>query len=165
MSSSPEFEPETLYYYYPPLIFRPPPRWLLQLDPFLPGERTVQELLEEVYVALQNDLRRLATMGIRAILEHVMIDKVGDHGTFGSNLNAFEEKGFVSKSQRAILESVLEAGHATIHRAFSPSPGELVALIDITENVIESIYLNELRVAKVAGKVPPRGAKRQEPGA
>ncbi len=151
--------------YYPPRSFRPLPRWLSQLDPFLPGERTVQELLEEVYVALQNDLRRLATMGIRAILEHVMIDKVGDHGTFGRNLNAFEEKGFVSKSQRAILVSVLEAGHATIHRAFSPSPDELVALIDITENVIESIYLNELRVAKVAGKVPPRGAKRQEPRA
>jgi hypothetical protein len=94
-----------------------------------------------------------------------MIDKVGDCGTFKSNLDAFEQQGFVSQSQRTVLASVLEAGHATIHRAFSPSRQELVALIDITENVIESIYLNELRAAKIAGKVPPRGAKKQEPGA
>jgi len=127
----------------------------------LGSNSSVPDLLQEIYVAIQNDSLRLAVMGIRALLEHVMIDKVSDRGTFQKNLDAFEEQGFVSKSQRTILESVLEAGHATIHRAFSPSRDELVALIDITENVIESIYLNELRAARIAGKVPPRGAKKQ----
>src|SRR5262249_25547844 len=55
-------QPEVDTRYYPPLIFRPLPRWLLQLDTFLPSERTIEELLKEIYVALQNDLRRLAAM-------------------------------------------------------------------------------------------------------
>lgn len=67
-------------------------------------------------MALQHDLPALAVMGIRALLEAVMISKAGDHGTFSENIAEFEKLGYVSKLQRARLETILEAGHATIHR-------------------------------------------------
>jgi hypothetical protein len=113
-------------------------------------------------VALQNDSLRLAAMGIRALLEHVMVEKVGDQGSFKNNLDAFESQGFISKSQRMVMEPVLEAGHATMHRSFKPTQSHLVALIDITENIIESIYINQLRALEISKTVPPR-AKKQNP--
>src|SRR5208283_841274 len=42
-------------------------------------------IMKEVYIALQNNSRRLCAMGIRATLEHTMIDKIGDHGKFVIN--------------------------------------------------------------------------------
>jgi hypothetical protein len=139
--------------YYPPATFRKEPRWISEL---MWGNDFITDLLKEIYVSLRNDSSRLAVMGIRALLEQVMVDKVGDQGTFKQNLDKFESEGFVSKSQRTVLEPVLEAGHATIHRSFKPSKRDLVSLIDVAENIIESIYVNETRVAEIRTKVPTR---------
>jgi len=119
----------------------------------------VGDCIKEIYIALRNQSLRLAVMGIRALLEQIMIDKVGDQGSFKENLDAFEEKGFVSKSQRVILEPVLEAGHATMHRAFKPTKADIGTLMDITENIIESIYINEHRASKLSKRVPKRSRK------
>src|SRR5690242_4293164 len=52
--------------YFPPAISRPPPEWFTSLSDELDDEdQFVQKLLQEVYVAVQNDLPRLATMGVR----------------------------------------------------------------------------------------------------
>ena len=95
-------------------------------------------------------------MGIRALIESVMIDKIEDQGSFYKNLTAFESEGFVSKSQRSVLEPVLEAGHATIHRSFNPSREDIVTCLDVAEGIIEAIYINEDRAAALSRKVPPR---------
>ncbi|WP_371851449.1 DUF4145 domain-containing protein [Duganella sacchari] len=44
-----------------------------------------------MYVAISSSALRLATLGVRALLEHVMIEKVGDNGSFKKNLEAFEQ--------------------------------------------------------------------------
>ena len=141
---------------YPPSIFRPPPRWHTQLKDYPEGERINKSLLSEVYVSLQNNLRQLAAMGIRSILEHLMIDKVGDQGSFLKNMKSFEEAGFVSAKQREFLEIALEAGHASIHRSFKPSKEDLITLIDIAESTIESAYLHEDKITKLKSRIPPR---------
>ena len=149
--------PRTNIQYYPPATFRQEPRWLQELFFAIPAaDRSVLELLQEIYVALQNDSLRLATMGIRALLEHVMVEKVGDQGSFKNNLDTFESQGFISRLQRMVIEPVLEAGHATMHRSFKPKQSHLVTLIDITENIIESIYINQLRASEISKTVPPR---------
>jgi hypothetical protein len=95
-------------------------------------------------------------MGIRALLEHVMISKVGDKGTFKNNVQAFRDAGFLSPTQQSFLEAVLEAGHATMHRAYEPSKDDLVTLMDIAEATMESVYLHEKRVRELRRMVPRR---------
>lgn len=146
--------------FYPPESYRSEPKWLNDLFWTLPLDNNfVGEFIEEIYVALRNKSLRLAVMGIRALLEQVMIDKVGDHGTFKGNLNAFEANGLISRSQRAVLEPVLEAGHATMHRAFKPTTSDVGRLMDIAESIIESIYINEHRASELAKRVPRRAKK------
>ena len=78
------------------------------------------------------------------------------------NLDAFQSEGFVSKSQRSVIEPVLEAGHATMHRSYKPSRNEVVACLDVSESIIESIYINESRAKQISKKVPPRKTGRKD---
>lgn len=143
--------------YYPPAIFRPSPRWFTELRRVLSKEdRVVHALLGEIYVALQNDLPRLATMGVRALLEHIMVSKAGDRGTFAKNMDEFEKLGFVSKQQRKRLDAILEAGHATMHRAYEPETEDVVTLLNVTEHIVETVFLHEKAVERLKGKIPPR---------
>jgi|SRR6185312_5555838 len=145
---------------YPPASFRREPRWLTDLMWALPIDNNfVGDFIKEIYVALRNKSLRLAVMGIRALLEQIMMDKVGDNGSFKNNLDAFEQGGFVSHGQRMVLEPVLEAGHATMHRAFKPTSMDVGHLMDITESIIESIYINARRASELSKRVPLKSKK------
>jgi len=143
--------------YYPPAVFRPEPRWFSELWLALPvDEHYVRQLLKEIYIALQNDQRTLAAMGIRGLLENIMIARVGDQKSFGAHLAAFENAGHVSRTQRERLETILEAGHAAMHRLYTPSKNDLITLVDIAESIVESVYIHERKVQSLKKNIPPR---------
>ena len=143
--------------YFPPQTFRREPFWLLTLRHDDPEPlRAVSELLLEVYKALRTDSPRLAAMGIRALTEHVMIDKVGDNGTFKENLQKFLDQGFISSVQKRYLESVIELGHATMHRSHCPKKEDIVTTLDIIESVLETIYVTSKKLADIEQRIPKR---------
>lgn len=150
-------EEDAVVVYYPPAVARRPPAWLADLWQQLPPEEAaIEDLLDEVYAALQNGLSRLAAMGVRAVLEHVMISKAGDQGTFAKNIAEFERLGHVSAKQRERLEAVLEAGHAAIHRGYAPANDDLSTVVGIAEHIIESIYMHDAKVERLKKQVPVR---------
>ncbi len=147
-------------FYYPPAAFRAEPKWLIDLwleTGFEEGN--IYDLFKEIYVALHNDQRTIAAMGIRALLEKIMIDKVKDQGNFSNNLLAFEKAGYVSTLQRERLATILEAGHAAIHRSYKPAAEDLITLVDITESIVESIYIHGRKVEQLKRAIPPRPPK------
>ena len=148
--------PELSIRLFPPRVFRKIPSWHSDLQVHLPGEKTISELLSEIYIALQYGLSRLAAMGIRALLEHIMIDKVGDKGSFGKNIAAFFAAGHISQVQKDIIEPVLDAGHASIHRDFKPKPETLIQLVDISETLVEVLYIQVHQAAAIKAATPPR---------
>jgi hypothetical protein len=143
--------------YYPPAISRRRPSWLKDPQgPFYFGGTEIEKLMEEIYSALQNDSRRLAAMGIRALLELVMIEQVGDSGQIGKNVNLFLEKGFVAKINEEIFRfQLIEAGHAAMHRQYVPEKADIEVLMQITESLIETIYVHPVK-AKRLGAIPLR---------
>ena len=148
--------PEASISYFPPRLFRKLPTWHSDLQTYRSGESTISELLQEIYVALQNDLRRLAAMGIRALLEHMMIDKVGDNKSFQKNISEFHKQGFISDKQKEFLETVLEAGHASIHRDFKPDVKTLISVMDIAESIVQSTYIHEQQSSEIKAKIPQK---------
>ena len=72
-------------------------------------------------------------MLMRAIFEHTMIEQGWRSWGIGKNLTKFEELGFIGKKQAEVVASMLEAGHASIHRAFTPKKSDIVTLVDILE--------------------------------
>ena len=144
---------------WPPKISRHQPKWMFQLwlsenieNPFK------LEFLREIYAALKAGSLRLAVIGVRALLEQVMLQHVSDQGTFKKNLDAFESAGFISHIQRLSIEPVIEAGHASIHRGFKATYEQVEAILDVTENILESLYISKERAAGLS--VPPRSQPR-----
>lgn len=148
--------------YFPPRIFRDFPAWL-QNDYFTqtcPSE--VRKLMKELYVALQNDCHAASTMLMRAVFEHTMIDNTGDKGSFKKNLNKFEELGFISKKHAEVVDSMLEAGHASIHRAYIPKKSDIITLVDILENVLEVIYVHVPKADELKKRIPKKNTSQQQ---
>src|ERR1700683_4646541 len=85
-ANSEDWEPDTgpnySREYFPPRTFRPTPKWLD--EPAIP--QYVRESLSEIYIAVQNNASSLASMGIRALLEALMVKKVGDQRSFKATL-------------------------------------------------------------------------------
>jgi hypothetical protein len=146
--------------YFPPAVFRRHPEWFDELTVKAhPDNDFVVDLLNEVYVALHNNLTSLATMGVRALLEKIMISQSGDLGSFAAHVKKFEELGHISKKQRERLDVILDAGHAAMHRIYSPESSDVIILLDITENIIESVFLHDSQVEKLKRNVPAKKRK------
>lgn len=139
--------------YFPPAASRKTPPWISDLpeDP--------QEVLQEVYSALNSDSRRLAMMGARCLVDLVALDKVGDKGSFTKALNALQCEGHLGAKQREYLEAALEVGHAVMHRAHKPELKNVNHTMDIVENLIQSAYLLDDAAKNLKGSTPPRNTR------
>lgn len=146
---------------FPPKSIHQPPNWYMNfafstaLDE-TGDEKQVFNLLREVYSVLDKNCPRLGIMGIRAIFEHIMISKVGDSGTFKNNLERLQSEGYISRMQHDSMSYILEAGHAAIHRSHEPDLGEIISALEITEGLIETIYINPEKSKWVSKNVKPR---------
>jgi len=146
----------------PPAISRRRPDWLNDIRWAFGSEAEViiGELLNEIYTGLQTDSRRSAAIGIRALLERMMVDQVGDAGRIELNVAAFLEGGFISAQYHKLFRDILiEGGHAAMHRGWKPSKDELGTMLDLSESLIAAIYVHPQRAAAVQAKIPPRPRK------
>ena len=124
--------------FYPPRISRRFPKW----KDDLPSD--METLLEEVYAALHADSRSLAMMGARALIDMVILDKVGDKGSFPKKLSALQSDGYLSEKNRETLEAALDVGNAASHRGHRPKPEHVENAMDIVENLLQSTVLQNV---------------------
>jgi len=108
-------------------------------------EEKYQEVLQEVYIALDANTRFLAAFGARTALDMLIVDKIGDIGSFKEKLNKLESKGYIDSTERELLDAVTEAGNAAAHRGYAPDERLLSSVIDILESVFDRIYFKPER--------------------
>lgn len=82
---------------------------------------TQKALILEIDCALNNNLEALPAIGLRTLLEIIMVEKIGDIGTFAKKVERFTQKGYVTSEMSETLSHVLDAGNASAHRAYFPS--------------------------------------------
>jgi hypothetical protein len=141
---------------YPSRVSRKEPDWLESLELLLGNDGKLVALLREIYAAVDGGQHRLAAMGIRALLEQIMIAKIGDFGGFDKKLDAFQEAGFISSVQRDAMRTTLDVGDAAVHRAFVPEFATLNTCLDIVEGVMSVIYSHRKEAERIKKVVPPR---------
>jgi len=137
--------------YFPPRVSRRKPEWV-ELHP-LPDE--YQGLLDEVYVALHADSRRLAMMGARALIDAVIQRNGGDHANFKAGFDILVQQQLISQKNREILEAAVEVGHASAHRGHNPDGDSVSTVLDIVENILHHELLLEQKDGLIA-KTPKR---------
>jgi len=113
-------------------------------------------LLHQVYRSLDVECYSLSLMGIRTILERMMINEVGDKGTFNANLEAFTAAGHLSSIEKEAFTIMIDAGHAASHRGHHPLLQELEVILDALENTIARIYVHNSRIQELKTTIPQR---------
>jgi hypothetical protein len=141
-----------------PKYGRPRPSWMWGLSLSVPLE--VANFLAEIYSALDNENLRLCALGIRALIEQVMISQVGEQGSLGKNVDAFFTAGHVaSRDQRSFRSAIIGVGDAAMHRGYTPKVEDIHALLDITETLIASIFVHPELAREVGARIPPRSGR------
>ena len=150
--------------YYPSPLSRRLPLWVIALQLGATRDKSagrIGDFLCEVYEAVRARHYWLAAMGIRAILENVMIAKVGDLGTFAAKLDAFQKAGFISVIGHDSMRAVLDVGDAAIHRLHAPSEEDLNIAMDVLEGVLAPIYSHMDASERLAARTPKRPSRTQ----
>ncbi len=152
---SSELDPDSeVVTHFPPRVARQPPHWLSKVK-----DKNVAALLREVYAALQADSRRLAMMGCRAVLDRIMVIAVGDLGNFDKMLDEMVAQQLLSKPERDVLAAAIDAGSASAHRGYLPTPEALDHIVSIVEHAVEATLLPN--VAKEIKRTTPRRPRRK----
>lgn len=167
--ADPDGPPKPEDEFYPSPIARKQPSGLFSWSlPFAlwPDETNktqvfLSELFDEIYRAVNGGQHRLATMGIRSLLETIMVANVGDHGSFVKNLEAFRDKGFISLWQYDAMKTVLDTGHAVTHRLFRPSKSHLNIALDIAEGIFAAIYVHSKQTEQLGDAIPQRSTRKR----
>jgi hypothetical protein len=120
-------------------------------------------MVEEVYRALQADSSRLATIGARTVVDLLILDKVGDVGSFGEKLVQLERQGFVGRRNREFVATALEAGSAAAHRGVAVDAADLNRVMDIVESLLESVYVLGDAADSLRKSTPPRPPRKGPP--
>lgn len=129
------------------------PDWYELLDD------TQKALILEIDRAISNELEALPTIGLRTLLETVMVEKIGDARTFHEKVTRFTKEGYVTPKMADALSHVLDAGNASAHRAYFPSKEDLTTCVELVKHLMHGIYILNPNVDKVAENTPKRERK------
>ncbi len=151
--------PEAEVDHFPPSISRHRPSWFQNLGflAFKGPKHEIRCLLEEIYSATFSGSRRLALMGVRAVLDVALTDKLGDIGGFDQKLNAAVEKRWITPKHHEVLKATIDAGSAAAHRSYNPDKEHLDLVLDVVEHVIQLLYILEQHAEDIAKQTPKRG--------
>lgn len=101
--------------------------------------------------------REPASQAQRALfMQRSVSDHVGPNGGFQERMDRLVKAGHISPRNRSVLDAVLEAGHAAAHRGYEPSEIDLGRVLDIVENVLQSLYVLDEYGGELGKATPPR---------
>lgn len=115
----------------------------------------VQLIYKEVIGAMNAQLPVLAGIGLRALIETVCKEQGISANNLEKLIGGLATKGILSQAQADILHTHRFLGNVAAHDVVSAKPKELVAALEIAENVLRTIYvLPELSKQVKTGKNP-----------
>ena len=140
---------------FPPKQERKFPEWV-ESGVYVKRSHFLRRLLNEIYTSIAHESFAMAAMGVRALIELMMVEQIGDQGTIGKNISKFESEGFVGAKQRRVLADTVDFGSAAIHRDFAPNRSEVTRALDIAETIAKQIYVHTDESTSLGERAPAR---------
>ena len=141
-------------WYWPAPVSRQRPNWLHRIQE---SERDLGELLEELYAALDNDLRVLAAVAVRTVFDRASeLLRVDPAIRFDEKLTSLQTAGKISRDEEEILQVLVDAGSAAAHRGWRPKADELSTMVEVVEFFLHRSFVLGDGIAKLKAAVPAR---------
>ena len=145
--------------YWPAPVRRQRPDWLKSIEE---SERDLGKLLDEMYTALDNDLRVLAAIAAQTVIDRAsQIFGVDPVLGFKEKLDTLFDNGRISVQEKGILQVLVDAGSAAAHRGWRPKVDELSTMIDVLESFLNRSFVLGDGITKLKAAVPTRPKSRQ----
>jgi hypothetical protein len=143
--------------YFPPLSQRSRPEWLSNL------QDGYQSILGEVYQAIDNSLFFLASAGTRTAVDQLIVETIGDEGTFSDKMLKLVQGKIIDQTEGEILVALIDAGSASAHRSYKPTPENMNYMMEILEAIFYKLLIEPERKRDLTRKAeelrqatPPR---------
>lgn len=136
------------------------PEWV-ESGRYVSRDHFLNRLLREVYTSISHDLYGVAAMGVRSVIELMMVERVGDRGAISKNIATFESEGYIGPKQRKVLADTVDFGSAAVHRDFAPSKLEVLLALDIAETIAKQTYVHSEEASELGRRTPKRGSKQK----
>lgn len=138
--------------YFPAPSVRPKPDWSDSIS-----DDVLRGVLDELYSALNSGLNVLASVGARTLLDRTGYLLIGDpKGGFEGKLSELVSGGHISPQERKTLDAVADAGNASAHRGYTPTPERLGQIVDIIENFLQRTFVLMPAADDIRMSTPPR---------
>lgn len=127
--------------YWPAISKRKSPDWF-QSTGFVGADERLYDAMRELYVALDNDLIRLASAGVRTAFD-IASELLGVNATltFKEKLDELVVSSRINGVDRERLEALTEAGSASMHRGWLPTPSDLSTMVEILEHFVHRTFV------------------------
>ena len=143
--------------YWPAPVSRQRPLWLEKIEV---ADRDLGKLLEEMYAALDNDLRVLAAIAARTVFDRASeLLEVDPAMGFKEKLNDLGSAGRISFDEERVLQVLVDAGSAAVHRGWRPKADELSTMVDVVESFLHRSFVLGDGIEKLKASVPARRAR------
>ena len=139
--------------YWPPKQSRKP-KWYTDLT-----DENLRQAMQEVYVAFNQRLVVLASIGVRTLLDRAFFLLLKeDHGTFAKKLKVMVEKKCLLESEKKIFQSIADVGNAAAHRAHLPTEETLIKILTAVESFLYQKFILPSDAKAVEKDTPSRGS-------
>ena len=135
------------------------PNWLEKIEA---SERNLAMLLDEMYTALDNDLRVLAAIAARTVFDRAsQLLGIDPSIRFKEELDRLGADGRMSSHDEETLQVLVDAGSAAVHRGWRPRVDELHTTVEVVESILHRSFVVGDGVEKLKASVPTRPTTRQ----
>jgi len=121
---------------YPPRVAG---RSKLRDTDLLPGK--VRRIYEETYKALSCELRILAAIGIRTLVESVCVDAGANGRSMEMKIDSLVGTGVLTKAEAMVLHRVRFVGNTAAHEVERYDLDTLNTTFEVAENLLQSVYI------------------------
>ena len=140
--------------YWPAPVRRQRPTWLEKIEA---SERNLGMLLDEMYTALNNDLRVLTAIAARTVLDRASqllgVDPATD---FKEKLRCLCADGRIGLDEKETLKLLVDAGSAAAHRGWRPTVDEIGTMVGVVETFIHRSFVLRGGIEKLGASLPAR---------
>lgn len=137
---------------WPAATQRAQPDWVNDID-----DVGIRSVLDEVYCALEIGASTLAAIGIRTVLDAVMLKFVGDvQGGFAGKVDTMIEHGLLGAAEKDTLMIMIDVGSAAAHRAHQPDQTTLNRVLDAAESLLHRLLIVPSTAEAVRSSTPRR---------
>ena len=123
----------------------------------------LRQVMREVYVALNQGLAVLASIGVRTLLARAFCLLLGeDRNSFAEQLKVMVDKGLLLSSEKEIFQSIVDVGNAAAHRAHVPSQETLIKILQAAESFLYHKFILPGVAKEVKKETPESDTKRKK---